>query len=86
MPGVTIGENAIVAAGSVVVKDVESETVVGGNPAKFIMSVADLKVKHKLLMREFAIYGEEYLIQNGITEELKNQMNHDLENNNGYLT
>lgn len=36
LPGVTIGEGAVVAAGAVVAKDVESWTVVGGNPAKFI--------------------------------------------------
>jgi acetyltransferase-like isoleucine patch superfamily enzyme len=36
MPGVTIGEGAIVAAGSVVTKDVESFTVYGGVPAKKI--------------------------------------------------
>ncbi|MBX4150500.1 CatB-related O-acetyltransferase [Paenibacillus sp. FSL W7-1279] len=34
MPGVTIGEGAIVAAGSVVAKDVPPYTIVGGNPAK----------------------------------------------------
>lgn len=34
MPGVTIKEGAIVAAGSVVVKDVESLSIVGGNPAR----------------------------------------------------
>ena len=37
LPGVTIGEGAVVAAGAVVTKDVEPWTVVGGNPAKFIM-------------------------------------------------
>lgn len=36
LPGVTIGENAIVAAGAVVSKDVSANTVVGGVPAKFI--------------------------------------------------
>lgn len=36
MPGVTIGEGAIVAAGSVVSKDVPPYTIVGGNPAKEI--------------------------------------------------
>lgn len=33
LKGVTIGEGAVVAAGSVVTKDVESWTIVGGNPA-----------------------------------------------------
>jgi len=36
LPGVTIGENAIVAGGAVVTKDVESNVVVGGNPARVL--------------------------------------------------
>lgn len=36
MPGVTIGEGAIVAAGSVVAKAVPPYSIVGGNPAKEI--------------------------------------------------
>jgi len=40
MPGVTIGENAVVAAGAVVSKDVPANTVVGGIPAKFIKLIS----------------------------------------------
>lgn len=36
LPGVTIGEGAVVAAGTVVTKDVEPWSVVGGNPARYI--------------------------------------------------
>ncbi|MDT0294655.1 acyltransferase [Mesonia ostreae] len=36
LPGVTVGEGAIVAAGAIVDKDVAAFTVVGGVPAKFI--------------------------------------------------
>lgn len=36
MPGIKIGEGAVILSGSVVTKDVEAYTVVGGNPAKFI--------------------------------------------------
>lgn len=36
MPGIKIGEGAVIAANSVVVKDVEPYSIVGGNPAKSI--------------------------------------------------
>ena len=36
LPGVTVGENAVVAAGAIVTRDVEDNTVVAGNPAKVI--------------------------------------------------
>ena len=39
LPGVTIGENAFVAAGAVVSKDVPDNTIFGGIPAKFIKNL-----------------------------------------------
>jgi acetyltransferase-like isoleucine patch superfamily enzyme len=39
LPGVTIGENSVVAAGAVVNADVPPNTIVGGVPAKFIKSI-----------------------------------------------
>lgn len=42
LPGITIGPNAVVAAGAVVAKDVPPGTIVGGVPAKVIGSTEDL--------------------------------------------
>ena len=39
LPGITIGDGAIVGAGSVVTKNVEPNTVVAGNPAKIIKKI-----------------------------------------------
>jgi carbonic anhydrase/acetyltransferase-like protein (isoleucine patch superfamily) len=45
--GVTIGDGAIIGAGSVVTKDVEPFTVVAGNPAKFICTAEEFKNRVK---------------------------------------
>ena len=47
MPGVTIGEGALVAAGSVVTKSVAPHTVVGGNPAKYICTTEEYYESNK---------------------------------------
>lgn len=47
MPGVTIGEGALVAAGSVVTKSVPPHTVVGGNPARYICTVEEYYERNK---------------------------------------
>ena len=39
--GVTVGENSVVAAGSVVTRNVAPNTLVGGNPARVIRSIRD---------------------------------------------
>lgn len=39
LPNVTIGDNAIVGAGSVVTKDVPDNAIVAGNPARFIRNI-----------------------------------------------
>jgi acetyltransferase-like isoleucine patch superfamily enzyme len=39
--GVTVGENSVVAAGSVVTRDVPPNSLVGGNPARVIRSIAE---------------------------------------------
>ena len=41
LPGVSIGENSVVGAGSVVTKDVDANVVVAGNPARVIRSISD---------------------------------------------
>ena len=41
MPGVTIGDNVLVAAGSVVTKSIPSNVVVGGNPARIVCTIEE---------------------------------------------
>jgi len=45
LPGVVVGRNALVGAGSVVTKDVPEGAVVAGNPARVIGRVEDLRCR-----------------------------------------
>lgn len=85
MPGVTIGEYAIVAAGSVVTKSVDANTVVGGNPARFIMTVDDLMEKNIEKMKVLPLYDTSFTINGGIDEKKKHQMSQELEQKSGYV-
>ena len=51
LPGVTIGDGAVVAAGSIVSTNVAPGALVAGNPAKAISTVDDYLAKHAERMR-----------------------------------
>lgn len=48
MPGITIGEGSLVAAGSVVTKSVPDNVVVAGNPARIICTIDEYFNKNKI--------------------------------------
>lgn len=47
MPGVTIGDHVLVAAGSVVTKSIPSGYVVAGNPAHYVCTVEEFRQKNE---------------------------------------
>ena len=49
MPGVKVGDGAIIASRSVVTKDIEAYSIVGGNPAQLIRKRFDDETIHKLI-------------------------------------
>ena len=63
MPGVKIGDGAIIAAYSVVVKDVPAYTVFGGNPARFIKERFDAELKDLLLRYQWWNLEPEKLVE-----------------------
>ncbi|MGX7014901.1 CatB-related O-acetyltransferase [Vagococcus silagei] len=60
MPGITIGEGAIVASGSLVTKNVEPYTIVAGNPARLVKKrFSETEIEKLLEMRWFDWSDEE---------------------------
>ena len=70
--GVTIGQGAIIAAGSVVTKDVPSYAIVGGNPAKIIKYRFSEVIINKLLKFDFSKLNSDKIIdlQNILYKEI----------------
>lgn len=67
MPGVTIGDHVLVAAGSVVTKSLPSGIVVAGNPAKYVCSIEEYKsknIKYNLNTKHLNIDEKKKILQN----------------------
>ncbi len=64
MPGVKIGDGAIVAARSVVTSDVPPYAIVGGNPAKIIRMRFSVEVVNELLSIRWWDWSAEKITQN----------------------
>jgi maltose O-acetyltransferase len=59
LPGVTIGDDAIVAAGAIVTRDVDPSVVVGGNPARMLMTVEDYIARHRARLTDRPAWDRE---------------------------
>lgn len=84
MPGETVGDGAIVGAGSVVTKDVAPGTVVAGNPAKPISSSAGYLARQKKKMGCLPVFDERYTLGGGVTPPLIKDMVERLERAGGH--
>lgn len=81
LPGVTIGKNSIVAAGSVVTKSIPQNEVWAGVPACFISTLDDFRLKYQTLLNDESIpkYGDEFTVRKGVDFEKKKNMIQTLE-------
>lgn len=72
-----IGDDVIVAAGSVVTKDVPSNSVVAGNPARVIGKKSDYIEKHRVNMKNSPVYETFWEYKTDTEKEkMKKELNH----------
>jgi len=85
LPGVEIGRNTIIGAGSVVTKDLPSEVVAGGNPARVICTLDDYLERIRKQMEEAPVFDESYTVRKGVNSQMKAEMNEKMTENIGFL-
>jgi len=85
MPGVTIGRDSIIAAGSVVTKSIPERCVAAGNPAKVICTLDEYIEKNNKLMEYAAQYDHSYTLSGHISAEKKRKMYEKLIKEIGYV-
>ena len=55
MPGVTIGNNVVIAGGSVVTKDIPDNMIAAGNPCKVIREITENDLDYYFRVRKFDV-------------------------------
>ena len=65
LPGVTIGSNSVIGAGSVVTKDVPPWSIAAGNPCRIIGTITEADRKRLFKNEEIDAEAWEDIIANG---------------------
>ena len=85
MPNVTIGNRVIVGAGSVVTKDIPSNSVAVGNPARVKCTLDEYLERNRIFMKQRPVYSKSLNLLDGAPPDLKKKIMKELEDGIGYL-
>lgn len=86
LPGVTIGDDVVIGAGSVVSRDIPAGHVAAGNPARIICTIDEFLSRKREEMRKCPCFGIEYTDTRNVTANMKDEMNQRMKDRIGYIT
>lgn len=85
LPNVNIGDNVIIGANSTVTKDIPSNSVAVGSPAKIICTLDEYLSKEKEMKKISPYFSEEYTLRKKVSMEKKMKMKQILKDKKGYI-
>jgi maltose O-acetyltransferase len=85
LPGVTIGDNTIIGAGSVVTKDIPADVVAAGNPARPICSLDDFLARHRTRAQDAPRFVAQPYLNGDVSVERRQDMLDRMTDRLGYL-
>lgn len=85
LPGVKIGNDVVIGAGSVVARDIPDRVVAAGNPAKVLYPIDEFLIKKREEMKIYPCFGAEYTVEENVTDEMKIEMKKKMKDRYGYV-
>jgi maltose O-acetyltransferase len=85
LPGVTIGKNSIIGAGSIVSHSIPPDVVVAGNPANVICDLATFILRHREAMEEAPCFSLIHKMNCTLDPKLREEMSARIGQNSGYI-
>lgn len=85
LPNINIDDNVVVGANSVITKDIPSNCVVAGNPARVICSLNEFKLRNKLNMENTLVFDKEYRFSKNMDDNKKMELIKAVENNIAFI-
>lgn len=85
LPGVTIGKNSIIGAGSIVSNSIPPDVVVAGNPANVICDLDTFILKHREAMEKTTCFSLIHKLNSASDSKLREEMRAHIGQNSGYI-